>query len=89
MSKHTPGPWKEATWSGRVAIIHDRADDGTFDIVVACNDQAPTLADARLIAAAPDLLAALQLIANFSNQDVSDMVREIARAAIAKAEGTS
>jgi len=46
-------------------------------------------ADKRLRDAAPDLLAALQLIANFSNQDVSDMVREIARAAIAKAEGVS
>jgi len=36
-----------------------------------------------------DLLGALQLIANFGNEDVSDMVRDIARAAIAKAEGAS
>jgi hypothetical protein len=91
MSKHTPGPWKEAMWSGRVAIIHDHTDDGTFDVVVACNDQAPTLADARLIAAAPDLLAALKACEPFckGHQETPEKAARYAavRAAIQKAEG--
>jgi len=90
MSKHTPGPWKEAMWGGRVAIIHDRTDDGTFDVVVACNDSAPTFADARLIAAAPDLLAMLQELATcLQERDIEPGLVKQARAAIAKAEGTS
>jgi hypothetical protein len=88
MSKHTPGPWKEAMWGGRVAIIHDRTNDGTFDVVVACNDQAPTFADARLIAAAPDLLAALKAMVLNDTHTYRDC-HMAARAAIAKAEGAS
>jgi len=94
MSKHTPGPWKEAMWGGRVAIIHDRTDDGTFNVVLACNDRMPTLADVRLIVAAPDLLAALKALSAGLHDEI-DMKANIkaaevraARAAIAKAEGT-
>jgi len=61
----TPGPWEvEQTWTGlvvtqvrtgkpyRVARIYDRFSDGRVE----------TWANARLIAAAPDLLAALEEI---------------------------
>lgn len=86
MSAHTPGPWfipaktnagsKEASvwaWGGEVRV----AD---------CNSDAITLAarraDARLIAAAPDLLEALDALINapWSGTNVDK-----ARAAIAKA----
>jgi hypothetical protein len=49
-----------------------------------------SLANAHLIAAAPDLLAALEAIAegcSFPADDVQRAVRDRARAAIAKAKG--
>jgi hypothetical protein len=49
---------------------------------------APT-ANARLIAAAPDLLAALIQIGDANECAVAEWVRDIARSAIAKAEGHS
>lgn len=51
---------------------------------------APNEDDARLIAAAPDLLEALKSIAegcSFPEDDVQRACRDRARAAIAKAEG--
>jgi hypothetical protein len=86
MSKHTPGPWRVVDVPGEASHV---IGANNFTVVRGGYVSDMDTANARLIAAAPDLLAALQLIANFSNQDVSDMVREIARAAIAKAEGTS
>jgi len=60
MTAHTPGPWEEYT----VTTVHN---DGHAEevIEIAVNGTHPTVAyvhevaDARLIAAAPDLLAAL------------------------------
>jgi hypothetical protein len=45
---HTPGPW---TWNGKHSI---RSEQGPEGVAIA---QAVTAADARLIAAAPDMLA--------------------------------
>ena len=101
MSKHTPGPWKfEILWAGFSAI---RGRDGQLIFGVAAGDNSerrPKLeieANARLIAAAPDLLEALrQMLAAFqcdmdSYADDPDAwqheVWEAARAAIAKAKG--
>ena len=55
---HTPGPWKAESFSGRYNVwpISKRRDDGTA--VAYDMDEA----NARLIAAAPDLLAALRQI---------------------------
>ena len=78
MSAHTPGPWE---WSGRwlvgkgkMILWYTTADDG-----VHANPE-----DARLIAAAPDLLEALVEISECPEIDALDMKR-IADAAIAKA----
>ena len=90
MSKHTPGPWEVHTAAVNFATTPRESEiRGGNHVVVRLGvmHHETAQANARLIAAAPDLLAALQLIANFSNEDVSDMVRDIARAAIAKAEG--
>lgn len=77
MSKHTSGPW---TASPR--------QDGLYNIYAGPHDVALCVrpSNAALIAAAPDLLAALQsmLEGNHNQQDV----RESARAAITKATGT-
>ncbi len=98
MSAHTPGPWSaftaqvsqfSKTSRGTVAVEQTRA-------VVAelpARATAETEANARLIAAAPDLLAACQRIADWieeSDGDTGSMVRadaEAVRAAIAKARG--
>jgi hypothetical protein len=81
---HTPGPWKIACESG--------------DWFATLNDYAPipaTEANARLIAAAPDLLEALRDVigwvpggaAEMWHTDAPTKAVERARAAIAKAEG--
>ena len=99
MSKHTPGPW---------TVVEDPEDRGRY--VVAGPDQVGIvmtpagkhrneplrsfLADARLIAAAPDLLQALKAVVGRDNPPAgepghvyfSDALKMAAQA-IAKAEG--
>lgn len=90
MTTHTPGPW-------RVGPTHK---DDSFAIhaqtasVVHCkpfsSSHKSAEANARLIAAAPDLLAALiSLVRASDGHHGSIRERDIARAAIAKAEGKS
>lgn len=98
-TKHTPGPWAfDAT---RTAIVAPAArtpyDDGEAVVVVTLRGAmsgADTKADTRLIAAAPDLLAALETIARqcgpyATHQPALDYatIGNIARSAIAKATG--
>jgi len=96
MINHTPGPWIAngneiaapefnggiATYYVRVASMDDTRETGW---------NAPTIkANARLIAAAPDLLAALQDIVEYLGEDVDNGLDELltnARAAIATAKG--
>lgn len=93
-AKHAPGPWRSVGLaivcaSGHVIAYLKRR--GTLKA---------TKANAYLIAAAPDMLAALERIAEHTNPDSPeenyraddregclDTVFEIARAAIAKAKG--
>jgi hypothetical protein len=56
--KHTPGPWN-TTGNGLVYSVDEVVADATFG----CMNGETTIANARLIASAPDLLAALQEIA--------------------------
>jgi len=81
MSKHTPGPWREA---GGDAILagHDH------DLVVIGSIK--NRADVLLTAAAPDLLDALEEAANWDGYDEAGepaVWLERAVAAIAKAKG--
>ncbi len=86
---HTPGPWA----AGR-AIPEDnvvsrivRAGDDHIAVVMDLEDAAQEAADnARLIAAAPDLLAALQLV--YANAGESpEWIRSRIAPAIARATG--
>lgn len=106
MSKHTPGPWEVShgghgsphgfvideyyvlnrTVADDVAIAADIVDPAT---------QMPSEANARLIAAAPELLEALQLCmadmvlteAHYGEHPAAQKAIDQARAAIAKATG--
>jgi hypothetical protein len=87
--KHTPGPWKDAA-DGRVYSAGEIIADATFG----CLDGSATIANARLISAAPDLLAALQYVTDILSSSVApddyEPFRKCvsqARAAISKATG--
>jgi hypothetical protein len=90
MSAHTPAPWY---WADNVpdAPPHYRmvVDADGFTV---CDPSPMGEADARLIAAAPDLLAALRnVIASYRANDPDSMANAIndAEAAIAKATGSA
>lgn len=102
MSAHTPGPWKKSErlngpwWhissghsidgqecgSGRQAIacVHGESKRGAKAYAEMFE------ANARLIAAAPELLEALQVMLDAAQHDITTEC-DIARAAIAKAIG--
>jgi len=86
MSAHTTGPWE---WMGSNLVGGDYAKTKTCILDFGCGcckcDET-TEADARLIAAAPDLLDALQTLLN-DQRDASLPVLSKAREAVAKATG--
>lgn len=97
MSKHTPGPWRieiedspDAEWSRRWPnIIADEYEVvGTEGMY---GDLETDMANARLIAAAPELLQSLQEVIQYFDAPgdgcFSDAQLAKARAAIAKATG--
>lgn len=87
-TKHTPKPWR-AVIAFKEAFVNSEHMDKKIRV---CN-MPPIFnqADAHLIAAAPDLLAALKCALDYLNGWPADSqqrnCREAARAAIAKAEG--
>jgi hypothetical protein len=106
-AKHTPGPWVRRNIASARDIYIAEANDGGAPSVAIVPTRVSRLADeedanARLIAAAPDLLAALRRIvasddahATLHAPDDDDIARMVeyaaafdnARAAIAKATG--
>lgn len=95
-AQHTPGPWKMEEWRYptaspprvELAIQNDRrrilvldADESGDNPYIIPWDEAK--ANARLIAAAPDMLEALAKIAVTPSSFID--IRQVARAAIAKA----
>lgn len=94
MSKHTPGPWYTAVTVGNdIAILGQTAGNVcVIRIIYPHRSEQEQIANARLIAAAPDLLAVLQLALKEhdeyeAGQRIYDAWVEPARAAIAKAMG--
>lgn len=89
MSKHTPGPWATdggdtVVAMGNQIVVTAPAPDGA--------SREEMKANARLIAAAPDLLAALKAIfvlrpAGVGANEYALTVERIANDAIAKAKG--
>lgn len=92
MTKFTPGPWFAVADKGQTIIRTSRSSAAFSPLAIVKGDKRDTLKDqeanARLIAAAPDLLEALSEIVNEGGKFVmtQDTHRK-ARAAIAKARG--
>lgn len=93
MSKHTPGPWRIVN-SPRSSSLEVYAGDTAICELWRRADRAAEHATAKLIAAAPDLLAALKALMPILDNDgplvaaYAD-IGPLVRAAIAKAEGTA
>ena len=82
-SKHTPGPWGVTRLQG---VEYVTIDGGRVS-VARVSALKTGEANARLIAAAPELLAALELALIAIDEDAAPKVAGMARAAIAKARG--
>ncbi len=87
-TKHTPGPWHYAECQMGAPSI-DTAIGDLFTSVLPLEEER---ANVRLMAAAPDLLAALEAAHGYLvmfGTDHGDHIRSVCRAAIAKAKGQS
>ncbi|ENM3028935.1 hypothetical protein AB7A55_004957 [Pseudomonas aeruginosa] len=85
MSKHTPGPWEYSPVRGSIALLHIYCADNKGPFHVERSD-AETDANAKLIAAAPELLEALvNLLPLISPLKAESQQVADASAAIAKA----
>lgn len=104
MAEHTPGPWVvdlegPFTLGGDITAVEAMTPDGMISReICTCmldTDSHPggaewleDAANARLISAAPDLLAACRaILAGWGHQDGVSRAVELARAAVAKATG--
>ncbi len=102
-TKHTPGPWRDTGEYDKANGYYDttiESDDGEFIAIVRSgNGREQVEANAALISAAPDMLAALretlesalmlrkQTKAGTDFSDVLDSIIESSQAAIAKVKG--
>lgn len=93
---HTPGPWRIFAPFGleRAEIVTDRATADETESIISFDGEENTEANARLIAAAPDLLEALEFFFNIMHDFESSRRKGYvtfalnqARAALAKAKG--
>ena len=89
-AKHTPGPWtivdpEAGGWCVQSRDMTSKARNGGFVSAVCPGPDGP--ANARLIAAAPDMLAALERLEAVREPGDEIAALEQARAAIAKAKG--
>ena len=87
-TQHTPGPWKldGAANTGDLDIISPTGRIAMLDCEFSEASEDVLTADARLIAAAPDLLHALRVI-DSNAAESPEWIRRVTRAAIAKAMG--
>lgn len=88
-TQHTPGPWSVEIdhRNNDPEFIRAHVDGEIYDLAsVLCDETGNATANARLIAAAPDLLHALQMIDSNAAESV-EWIRRVARTAIAKAKG--
>ncbi len=96
MSKYTPGPWRISRTSGmEIFISHDHDQPnrvpGYFaEVRRFTSDNEQVEANARLIASAPELLEALELvISTYEEGGWPGATMTIVRAAVSKAKGVT
>ncbi len=89
-TQHTPGPWDAS------GTVFSGPDGMIGEVGFGKRDDPEMIANARLIAAAPDLLAALHKIgyepighAEASDRQILEDITQIARSAIATARGSA
>lgn len=95
MPEHTPGPWHVGETATTIVFASDHYAVCDAKVFHHVRDDSEPAANARLIAAAPDLLAALRLfladerfqVTVGGNPNAVEQMLAQARAAIAKAEG--
>lgn len=82
-TKHTKGPWE----SSNGKITTKKVSGRSYRTIATIQDYAPEFdaANARLIAAAPELLMALEYVLDQAGIDPTSPSYKTARAAIAKA----
>jgi len=90
-TQHTPGPWQYAFEGGTTAFLVEADGTTVARLSVTENSSAHSAlaANARLLASAPDLLAALRDIVTASSANCGDSLAnaiQTARAAIARVE---
>ena len=92
MSRHTPGPWDRIIADG-YTVRHPQIYSDTGPVANATflgEGRVDELnANARLMAAAPDLLAALEALLDYENGIQKAIAEQMACAAIKKAMGQS
>ena len=84
MSKHTPGPWQAYHDHGWLVV--ESKCENLYVRIEKGSSARKHMPDARLIAAAPELLEALRKLL-FADDQEWDAAVVAARAAIARAEG--
>ena len=85
MSKHTPGPW---IFDNEIGLIRtDTPPYGEWDVAKVNIVRAEAKANARLIAAAPDLLETVKRLREMCADFGAKTACDIAEAAIFKATG--
>ena len=89
MSKYTPGPWRQGGVKEYLPISKCReiaSDEGRIGLVYGIVDE-ENKANAQLIAAAPDLLAACLAFLEADNQCGANLAFTMAQEAVKKAIG--
>lgn len=95
MSEHTPGPWRTGKGAGSRYTVYDKFSQRVGDffegVMATQRSDEECAANARLGAAAPDLLAMCEELSEcadyWSEYDVPIGIVERLRAVIAKAKG--
>ena len=96
MSEHTPGPWTIEKCPKATAVTDGESwpwlvsyNDGEYEGCLALVQTQNAEANAKLIAAAPELLEALEMMLDMSEMGGfgKSAAEDTARAAIAKAKG--
>lgn len=93
-AKHTPGPWQSTKCKAVVksadywAIIEEGDESAAWAIAEIDCDREAAEANAKLIAAAPELLAACEAaFSDYQSDTFQQPTEALLRAAIAKAKG--